>query len=133
MKNTSISSTLEFQALFHSYIRAPSKEVLIAPLQNTRFYDKTEASDEARNTPQTETRAAVDVKKFTDRIYEDPPLNYQVTWPGGRVDVKAVGLPNLVVWNPQSGAGSKLADMEAGGWYVAYFPCRSKNDPHVAN
>ncbi|KII86064.1 hypothetical protein PLICRDRAFT_178352 [Plicaturopsis crispa FD-325 SS-3] len=112
VKNTSTDRPLEFQALFHSYIRAPSQDVLITPLQGTRFYDRTEASEEARNTPHMETRAAVDVKKFTGRVYEDPPLNYQVTWPGGRVDVKAVGLPNLVVWNP----GRELADLETGGW-----------------
>lgn len=117
--NTCTSSdSLEFQALFHNYIRAPANQVLVFPLQNKRYYDKTETSEEGRNTAKTETRAGVDVAKFTDSVYEDASERYEVTWPGGGVAIRVSGLKDVVVWNPQRAAGSKIADMENGGWCV---------------
>jgi len=119
--NTSTSSAyppdnLEFQALFHNYIRAPANEVLVFPLQNNKYYDKTETTEEGRNNAQTEARTAVDVRKFTDSVYEDAPQQYEVTWPGGGVKIEAKELKDVVVWNPQRVAGIKLADMVDGGW-----------------
>ncbi|KAF8140254.1 galactose mutarotase-like domain-containing protein [Boletus edulis] len=122
--NTSRSSVypegnLEFQALFHTYIRAPADQVLVFPLQNKQYYDKTETSEEGRNTAKTETRAGVDVRAFTDSVYEDAETaKYEVRWPG------VEGLKDVVVWNPQQEAGSKIGDMEEGGWerYVCVEP-----------
>ncbi|KIJ68442.1 hypothetical protein HYDPIDRAFT_106637 [Hydnomerulius pinastri MD-312] len=127
--NTSTSSAyppdnLEFQALFHNYFRAPANEVLVFPLQNNKYFDKTEATEEARNRAKVETRAGVDVRKFTDSVYEDAAQKYEVTWPGGGVEIKVKELKDVVVWNPQRVAGIKMGDMEEGGWdkYVCVEP-----------
>lgn len=116
--NTSETETLEFQALFHNYIRCPSDDVLIFPLQHQPYYDKTAPTEEGKNTLNTETRAGVDVRTYTDSIYGDAPQRYEVKWPKGGVEIKATALKDLVVWNPQKEVGSKLADMEDGGWQV---------------
>ncbi|KIM66186.1 hypothetical protein SCLCIDRAFT_1211415 [Scleroderma citrinum Foug A] len=114
--NTSTSDGLEFQALFHNYVLAPADEVLVYPLQNIMYYDKTEATEEGRNKPKVESRSNVDVRKFTDSVYEDASQKYEVMWPGEGVQIRTSGLKDVVIWNPQSEAGSKMADMEDGGW-----------------
>jgi glucose-6-phosphate 1-epimerase len=106
---------LEFQALFHNYIRAPASLVRIKPLQNVGYYDKTQQTDEGKAARRIESRAEVDVNNFTDSVYEDASGSYQVTWPDGEVNIVTKNLDNVVVWNPQE-EGKKLADMEAGGW-----------------
>ncbi|TFK57298.1 galactose mutarotase-like protein [Heliocybe sulcata] len=121
VKNTSQTTStppdaLEFQALLHTYIRAPTSEVLVYPLSGGKYYDKTESTEEARSQPKEETRTGVDVKKFTDSVYENAPGKYQVIWPGGGLEIKAKNFKDVVVWNPSQEAGSKLADMEEGGW-----------------
>ncbi|KAF7310922.1 DNA polymerase [Mycena chlorophos] len=107
---------LEFQALFHNYILAPSSEVLVTPLKNITYFDKTESTPEGKAAPKVETRAGVDVRKFTDSVYEDAPQSYDVTWPGGGVEIKTSNLKDVVIWNPQTEAGGKMGDMEKGGW-----------------
>ncbi|KAG8219819.1 galactose mutarotase-like domain-containing protein [Butyriboletus roseoflavus] len=129
--NTSTSSVyppdnLEFQALFHNYIRAPANQVLVFPLQDNTYYDKTETSEEGRNTAKKETRAGVDVGKYTDSVYEDASQKYEITWPGGGVEINVSGLKDVVVWNPQQAAGSKIGDMEDGGWCV-FWGCEREN------
>lgn len=114
--NTSETESLEFQALFHNYIRGPSDDVLIFPLQNVQYYDKTVLSEEEKNTPKTETRNGVDVRSYTDAVYEDASQKYEVKWPKTGLELKVSALKDLVVWNPQKEAGSKIADMEDGGW-----------------
>jgi len=110
------SDNLEFQALFHNYIRAPSKDVLITPLQHKSYYDKTELTELGRATPKVETRAGVDVRSYTDSVYDDASGNYEITWPGGGIALRTTNLKNVVIWNPQAEAGSKIGDMEPGGW-----------------
>lgn len=107
------SDELEFQALLHNYIRAPADQVLVRPLANKRYYDKTEESGGAK----TETRVGVDVRRVTDSVYEAVGDEYEVRWPGGGVGIKVGGFKDVVVWNPQE-LGSKMADMEDGGWWV---------------
>ncbi|KAG6842201.1 hypothetical protein C0991_000171 [Blastosporella zonata] len=126
--NTSQSSAsapdiLEYQALFHTYIRAPASQVLVAPLQNLSYYDKTESTAEGKATPKVERRAKVDVKKFTDSVYEDASQHYEVTWNKGGISVRSNNLKDVVVWNPQD-EGRKMSDMEEGGWekYVCVEP-----------
>jgi glucose-6-phosphate 1-epimerase len=119
VQNTSTTDAIEFQALLHTYIRAPAHEVRITPLQGLHYYDKTEATEEARATPKLETRSEVDVKKFTDSVYENAPLKYNVSWPGGGIETKAKEFKDVVVWNPQE-EGRKIGDMEPDGWQV--FP-----------
>ena len=56
---------------------------------------------------------------FTDSVYQNASGLYEVKWADGNgVRVKARGLKDVVVWNPQEEAGSKIGDMEPGGWYV---------------
>ncbi|CCM01982.1 uncharacterized protein FIBRA_04055 [Fibroporia radiculosa] len=126
VKNTGLSTSppLEFQALFHNYIRVPSDDVLVTPLQGITYYDKTETSEELRSLPKVETRASVDVREFTDFVYENAPGTYEVASPVSRIEVRATNLKDVVVWNPRAEAGSKIADMEAGGWerYICVEP-----------
>ncbi|KAI0689617.1 galactose mutarotase-like protein [Cytidiella melzeri] len=126
VKNSGLSTTgpLEFQALFHNYIHAPANDVSITPLQGLSYYDKTESSEELKSQPKLESRAAVDVRTSTDSVYENAPGTYQVTWPGDGVEIKTKHLKDVVVWNPQEVSGSKIGDMEPGGWerYVCVEP-----------
>ncbi|KAF5390269.1 hypothetical protein D9757_002932 [Collybiopsis confluens] len=117
VKNTS-SEVLEFQALFHNYVRASAHEVLIRHLQNLEYFDKTDSSFQGLK---TETRAEVDVRRYTDSVYENAPQKYEITWPAGGLAVKSTRLKDVVVWNPQADAGSKIGDMEEGGW--EHFVC----------
>lgn len=116
VQNTSDTDTLEFQALFHNYIRAPSDQVLVFPLRDQLYYDKTAPTEEERSTAKKETRDGVDVKDYTDSIYENVSQQYEVTWPRGGVNIKTFQLKDLVIWNPQKQVGSALTDMEESGW-----------------
>jgi len=116
--NHSDVDALQFQALFHNYIRAPANDVAISPLTGKTYFDKTEATPEARDTPKVEQRKAVGVQKFTDSVYEDGGQAYEVSWPQGGIQIKTEGLEDVVIWNPQKTAGEALGDMEDGGWCV---------------
>ena len=116
--NRSDADSLQFQALFHNYIRAPAKDVTIFPLTGKSYFDKTEVTAEARATPKVEQRKGVDVQKRTDSVYENGGQAYEVSWPQGGIQITAEGLKDVVVWNPQKTAGEAIADMEDGGWYV---------------
>jgi len=122
--NQSDKDPLQFQALFHNYIRAPANDVKISPLTGKNYFDKTEATPGARAAPKHEQRKAVDVQKFTDSVYEDAGQTYDVTWSQGGIQIKTEGLKDLVVWNPQETAGKAIGDMEDGGWekYVCVEP-----------
>lgn len=119
--NPSETESLEFQALFHNYFRGPSDEVLVYPLRNIQYFDKTALSEEEKNTPRREAREAVDVRTYTDTVYEDAPKKYEIKWPKAGLELKVSALKDLVVWNPQKEAGSKIGDMEDGGWQVFEF------------
>lgn len=112
--NTSPDTSLEFQALLHTYFAVPASEVSITPLQGLSYYDKTEKTEEARATAKIETREAVDVRKVTDSVYENASGRYHITWVGGDIHVRS-NLKDVVVWNPQQD-GAKIGDMEDGGW-----------------
>ena len=116
--NHSDTDVLQFQALFHNYIRAPANDVKISSLTGKNYFDKTEATPEARATPKLEQRKDVDVQRFTDSVYEDGGQTYDITWPQGGIKIKTDGLKDLVVWNPQETAGKAIGDMEDGGWCV---------------
>ncbi|KAI0275057.1 galactose mutarotase-like protein [Gloeopeniophorella convolvens] len=116
VSNPSAAEALEFQALLHTYIRAPAKDVSISPLLGKHYVDKTEKSLEARNTLKEERRESVDVRAFTDSVYEKAPSTVNVAWPGGGLELKLVHFTTLTLWNPQAEAGSKMGDMEENGW-----------------
>lgn len=110
--NNSDSDPLEFQALLHTYYRAPAASVIIQGLSGLTYTDKTQSG-----APKVlESRAVVDVKQFTDFVYENAPHEVKATWPGGGIEIKTIGFKDIVVWNPSSVAGSKMGDMEEGGW-----------------
>ena len=119
VSNPSASEALDFQALLHTYIRAPANEVSISPLLGRRYIDKTEKSIEARNTLKEEKRSVVDVRAFTDFVYEDAPPRVNVSWPGGGMELQLHAFTTLTIWNPQAEAGSKIGDMEENGWCVS--------------
>lgn len=118
VSNTSgAPDTLEFQALLHNYIRAPANETLVTPLRSVVYYDKTAATEQDRAKPNIESRNGVDVRKFTDSVYENAPNSCEATWPGGGIALHTDGFKDLVIWNPQE-QGQKIGDMEDRGWWV---------------
>src|SRR6266702_300365 len=121
VSNPASSETLDFQALLHTYSRAPANEVSISPLRGKRYVDKTEGSPEERSTLKEEKRSAVDVRMFTDSVYEDTPPEINVSWPGGGLALKLSSFTTLTIWNPQEKAGSKMGDMEEKGWWVPWL------------
>ncbi|KAG6884340.1 hypothetical protein C0993_012033, partial [Termitomyces sp. T159_Od127] len=106
--------TLEFQALLHKYIQAPANKLVVTPLQNLFYYDKTETTEEEKAKPKVEQRVGVDVKKHTDSVYVNASQNYEIIWPGGQMVITSKNLKDVVVWNPQD-EGRKISDMEEGG------------------
>lgn len=109
-KNTSATESFEFQSALHTYIRAPSKDVRIAPLTGLNVINK------VKGVTEVETRELVDVTQWTDSIYENVPDHIEIIWPAGGVQMRKSGFKTLVVWNPQAEAGPKIVDMNEGGW-----------------
>lgn len=83
------------------------------PLKGLTYYDKTEPDEQLRT--KVETREQVDVKKYTDFVYQNAPGTYEVTTSTNKIEIRAVNFKDVVVWNPQQ-EGTKIADMEHGGW-----------------
>ena len=106
------SNTVEFQALLHTYIRAPALDVRVKGLTGLTYTDKTKAGTPVIQ----EERDLVDVKSFTDFVYENGPRHYELQWPSGGLRIKAIGFKDVVIWNPNVEASKKLSDMEEGGW-----------------
>lgn len=123
VRNTSPSTEFEFQALLHNYLRAPAAQVVVSPLRGISYFDKTAATEQERMTAKVETRDGVDVRKFTDSVYENTSSNIEITWPGGGILMRKEGMKDLVIWNPQE-EGKKIGDMEDRGWekYVCSEP-----------
>lgn len=107
---------MEFQALLHNYLRAPSDSAVVTPLQNISYYDKTQIDASGQIAFKLESRSQVNVQKFTDSVYEDAPRKCYLSWSGGRIEVKFTNFKDVVVWNPQE-EGRKIGDMEPNGWY----------------
>jgi D-hexose-6-phosphate mutarotase len=105
------SEAFEFQALFHNYIAAPADHVLVTPLRDLQYHDKT------ANETKKETRDGVDVRKFTDSVYSDASGDYKVVWATGGIEIKTKNLKDVVVWNPRE-TGASMGDMEPDGWCV---------------
>ncbi|KAH8120468.1 galactose mutarotase-like protein [Phellopilus nigrolimitatus] len=120
--STAGSAPLTFQALLHTYFRAPAKSLHVDGLKGLYYTDKTLGSIPPPRS--IEQRAVADVQQITDSVYENGPREYTVTWPAGGIKVKAIGFKDVVLWNPGATAGSKIADMEEGGWerYVCLEP-----------
>jgi glucose-6-phosphate 1-epimerase len=114
--NTGVS-TMEFQALLHTYHLVPAKQVKVTPLKGLTYLNKTKPG-----TPkEVENRDAVDVLSFTDFVYENALAAsdglYLLGWEGkSKIEVRCIGFEDLVIWNPGQGNGAKMGDMEEGGW-----------------
>jgi glucose-6-phosphate 1-epimerase len=117
--NPSTSAPLVFQALLHNYFAADSATAGVSPLKGLEYIDKVN-----NFAVSTETRDVVDVKNFTDSVYKNAPGKYQLRWNNGGLNLETHGFDDVVVWNPQKEAGSKLGDMEDGGWerYICVEP-----------
>ncbi|KAH7104367.1 glucose-6-phosphate 1-epimerase [Auriculariales sp. MPI-PUGE-AT-0066] len=111
VKNTSSDTPFAFQALLHTYYAAPAASVAIGPLTGLTFIDKVQGGKERK-----EIRDLVDVRSFTDSVYKGASGHYSVRWDGGGADIRSVGFNDVVVWNPNQEAGSKIGDMNEGGW-----------------
>jgi len=111
VENKSTTETLVHQALFHTYHACDATKVTVTPLKGLTYYDKTDNFAE-----RIEDREEVDVKRFTDSVYQDGGGTYTVKYPGGGVQVKTKGFKDVVVWNPHEEAGKGMSDMEPGGW-----------------
>ncbi|KZT51569.1 galactose mutarotase-like protein [Calocera cornea HHB12733] len=110
---------LTFQALLHNYFRGDAAVAQVQPLKGIGYVDK--VRDGARDTEQRDT---VDVRQYTDRVYETAGGAYTLSFPPStHLSIKTHNLPDVTVWNPQE-TGSGMADMEPGGWerYVCVEP-----------
>jgi len=118
VKNTG-SEALTYQALLHTYFEADAASCTVSPLKGLTYIDKTNNYAET-----VETRDAVPVSQYTDAVYKNAGGKYVGKWNGGGVEVKAIGFNDVVVWNPQADAGSKIADLHEGAWnnYVCIEP-----------
>jgi len=110
------STKLTFQALLHTYFLVPSApSARVTPLHGLTYTNKTKSG-----TPrETEERQAVDVMQFTDSVYEAAGGKYEIAVEeGGRsvIGIKTIGFGDVVIWNPGKENGSKMGDMEDGGW-----------------
>jgi len=118
VKNTG-SESLTYQALLHTYFEVDAASCTVSPLKGLTYIDKTNNYAET-----VETRDAVPVSQYTDAVYKNAGGKYVGKWNGGGVEVKAIGFNDVVVWNPQADAGSKIADLHEGAWnnYVCIEP-----------
>ncbi|EJT99764.1 glucose-6-phosphate 1-epimerase [Dacryopinax primogenitus] len=110
------SAPLAFQALLHNYFKGESSIAQVQPLKGVTYRDK------VRNMVEdVETREIVDVREYTDRVYEAAGGNYTLSFPRSvHISIKTHNLPDVTVWNPQE-TGSSMADMEPNGW--AHYVC----------
>jgi glucose-6-phosphate 1-epimerase len=106
------TDSLSFQALLHTYHRVPAAATTVTPLKGLSYINKVKSGEVA-----IENRDGVDVREFTDSIYLNANGDYEIVWDGKpRIQIRAHAFPDVVVWNPAQEAGSKLNDMEDGGW-----------------
>jgi hypothetical protein len=113
VENPSSDSTLSFQTLLHTYYAADASAVKVEPLKGLTYINKVKGGID-----ETENRDVVDVQNFTDFVYRDAPKKYTIHTGDATIQLKAIHLNDVVVWNPGQEAGSKIGDMEDKGWYV---------------
>ena len=108
---------IDFQALLHTYYAVNAATTKVTPLTGLTYLNKVNGGVE-----ETEQREEVDVTSFTDSVYKDAASksagNYKITDGSVSFKLHTRGFKDLVVWNPSQEAGSKIGDMESGGWLV---------------
>lgn len=105
----------EFQALLHTYYAVNAATTKVTPLTGLTYLNKVQGGVE-----ETEQRHEVDVTSFTDSVYKDAVSKsagkYKIMDGSVSFELHTRGFKDLVVWNPSQEAGSKMGDMESGGW-----------------
>ena len=111
---------IDFQALLHTYYAVNAATTKVTPLTGLTYLNKVNGGVE-----ETEQREEVDVTSFTDSVYKDAVSKsagkYKITDGSVFFELHTRGFKDLVVWNPNQEAGSKMGDMESGGWLVTYL------------
>jgi len=106
---------IDFQALLHTYYAVNAATTKVTPLTGLTYLNKVNGGVE-----ETEQRQEVDVTSFTDSVYKDAVEKsagkYKITDGSVSFELHTRGFKDLVVWNPSQEAGSKIGDMESGGW-----------------
>ncbi|CAD6571696.1 MAG: hypothetical protein TREMPRED_000351 [Tremellales sp. Tagirdzhanova-0007] len=112
-----------FQALLHTYLAVPdASKISITGLdKGVAYFDKAGG----RQMKQW-SGGALTIDKETDAVFHSlpsPELKLE-DGTGSVLIVRFRGFEDCTIWNPQEAAGSKMADMEAGGWerYVCIEP-----------
>jgi D-hexose-6-phosphate mutarotase len=113
---------IDFQTLLHTYYAVNAATAKVTPLTGLTYLNKVNGGVE-----ETEQRHEVDVTSFTDSVYKDAVSKsagkYKITDGNVIFELHTRGFKDLVVWNPSQEAGSKIGDMESGGWSVTYLLC----------
>jgi glucose-6-phosphate 1-epimerase len=108
---------INFQALLHTYYAVNATTTKVTPLTGLTYLNKVKGGIE-----EMEQRQEVDVTTFTDSVYKDAVSKsagkYQITDGSASLELQTRGFKDLVVWNPSQEAGTKMGDMESGGWLV---------------
>src|ERR1700761_472194 len=88
------SETMQFQALLHTYHRVPMELATVTPLKGLTYTNKTKIGAPK----EVETREAVDVRNFTDFVYENAPGKYEIAWDGaGAIEVRSMSFNDVVI------------------------------------
>lgn len=115
----------KFQALLHTYLRVEdAAKIQITGIEaGTVYKDKTLGGKEEQ-TP----LGPLLVDRELDRVYQKVPSQEirvdDINSNGGSVKVRFRGFQDTTIWNPGEVTGSKMADMEEGGWnrYICVEP-----------
>lgn len=105
---------LEFTAALHTYLRVDDvSEAAVAGLAGAEYESRAEGVERA-----VEREDAVRVAGELDRVYLDAPGPLAVRGAaGGRtITVRAVDLPDVVLWNPGAEKARALADLADDEW-----------------
>ncbi|MBW0491706.1 hypothetical protein O181_031421 [Austropuccinia psidii MF-1] len=109
-------SNLQFQALFHTYLRLPPQsqpsDVRLKPLKGLSYTDKVLGGKTF-----TEERDQVDfLAGEVDRVYNHVPNQIEIDFASQKkILLTTSSLPNLTVWNPHQIKSDAMADMEKEG------------------
>lgn len=126
VKNTG-AEAFKFQCLQHTYLNVGDiSKTSVNGLQYQRYLDKTSADTSVLN---TEDRAAVDFKLFTDRVYlnvssPSEGKGIQVSTGDGTIQVEGRALwkdgnqipSDTVVWNPWEEKAKGMGDFDDDGY-----------------
>lgn len=117
------SEAFRFQALLHNYLAVPDvSQILISGINaGVNYKDKVRGGSE-----HAADGGALTITGEVDRVYAKVPGQevHVDDGQGGGYKVRFRGFEDCVIWNPAAETGSKIGDMEDGGWnrYVCVEP-----------